>query len=68
MLGVRVGTWPELLEALRTICLLPPPQEAFGERLAEAAAGIADAFWHASHEVAPSETVAVLERELVLLC
>jgi RecB family exonuclease len=67
MLGVRVGTWPELLEALRAICLLPAPETGFSERLAEAAAGVTDAFWLQSHAVAPVETVAVLERALTEL-
>ena len=64
MLGVRVGSWPELLEALRAICLLPQPETGFGERLRAAAGDVPDAFWLRSLARAAGETAAVLEREL----
>jgi len=66
-LGVRVGTWGELLEALRGACLLPKPPEDFRERVAHAAAQGKDAFWSESFKTAPDETTAVLAGELTRL-
>ena len=66
-LGVRVGTWGELLEALRSACLMPKPPEDFRERVAHAAAQNQDAFWGESFKTAPEETAAVLAAELTRL-
>ena len=65
-LGVRVGTWGELLEALRAASLTAPPDDRFMESLAEAAHTVSG-FWRHSLEVAPSETLAILDRELTWL-
>lgn len=67
MLGVRVLTWPELLEELRRTYLLPVPESNLLVTLADAAAAMESAFWAESLHVAQGETDGLLAAELTAL-
>ncbi len=45
LLGVQVGTWPELLELARTSYCLPTPDDDWREEIEQAMTGIPRAFW-----------------------
>ncbi len=64
LLGVRVGTWPELLELAESSFCLPPRVDEWEEGLQREAPGLANAFWEASLGVDPEKTVEVLGRAL----
>ncbi len=64
-LGVSVGTWPELLGHARQAYLLPACEEQWESRLEEAMAGIPDAFWSRSFQVARGETVSAVGRAYI---
>jgi ATP-dependent helicase/nuclease subunit B len=63
-LHVVVGTWVELGELLRGVFLLGSQDDLWEEKLADAAGRIPGAFWAASLDVAPVDTLACLDREL----
>ena len=58
------GTWPELMAQAEADYLLPPVTDVWPEKLKQAAARRQDAFWAASLEVAPRETLAELDAAL----
>ncbi|WP_249621114.1 hypothetical protein [Desulfuromonas sp. CSMB_57] len=63
-LHLVVGTWLELAETLQGVFLAGTVEDHWGQRLAQAAAGMEEAFWAASLQVAPAETLACLDAEL----
>lgn len=66
-LGVIVGAWTELVEHARRAYLLPAADDQWREELAEAAAGMKEAFWAKSLDVAKDETLASLGSSLAML-
>jgi len=45
LLGIQVGTWPELLELARTSYCLPDPDDDWQEKIEQAMAAMDTAFW-----------------------
>lgn len=66
-LNVVVGTWPELIDHTVKAYLIRRPEDSWDEQLAAAAAGMTEAFWAKSLEVAPEETLADLGSTLAML-
>lgn len=62
--GVVVGTWGELLDQANRAYVLAPTATDWGDRLAEAARKLTDAFWTDSLNADPDGTLAVVGREL----
>ena len=66
-IGVKVGTWPELVTFLLQYYQLPEPVNTWEATLQAAAQGIKDAFWFRSLEVAEKETLATVSDALLRL-
>ena len=62
--AVAVGTWPELIERLRTACLVPPPTTEWDAVLRGALIAMTAAPWYESLTVAPIETTRAISRGL----
>mgnify|MGYP001241970934 CR=1 FL=1 len=63
-LGLVVGSWPELLEHVRSSYLLDVPEESWSSALQTAASQMDGAFWARSLSLAETETLDILDREL----
>ena len=62
-----VGTWPELMALATSLYLLLPGSDDWSARLSQASARPKDAFWAASYQVAPRETLAEIETAICRL-
>ncbi len=60
LLGLQVGTWPELLELARTSYCLLNPDDNWREEIENAMAGISKAFWAESMAYDPETTVTMV--------
>lgn len=63
-LGVKVVTWPELLEELRLETLMPAPAEDWVTSVKEEISSINDAFWSKSYLVDPIGTANEISNSL----
>lgn len=63
-LGVKVVTWPELIEEVRLAYILPPLADDWIETVRQTISEMPDGFWRKSFEVDPSGTTAAVASAL----
>ncbi|MCY4050839.1 MAG: PD-(D/E)XK nuclease family protein [Gammaproteobacteria bacterium] len=66
-MGVKIGTWPELIEQARGAYLISKRSSDWEVVFSRALKNVVGAFWSQSLEVAPQETASEVEAALFLL-
>jgi ATP-dependent helicase/nuclease subunit B len=63
-LGVKILTWPELMEEVRLAYLLPPIADDWADTIKQAISEMTGGFWHQSFKVDPNGTTSVVAAAL----